>query len=84
MFFSQIEVHPYLNQKPLINLCREYNISVTAYGPIGRPGLSQDPNNDPVLLDDDKLKEVAAKYGRTVPQIVLRYLVNIVPRSMAS
>lgn len=73
--YFQIEVHPYLTQKPLIKLCRDLDITVTAYGPIGRPGLSQDPTNDPVLLDDEKIKEIAAKYGRTIPQIILRYLV---------
>jgi hypothetical protein len=59
----------------MIELCRQYGIVVTAYGPLGRPGLSQDPVNDPTLLDDHQIKEIAAKYGRTVAQILLRYLV---------
>ena len=71
----QVEVHVYLNQKPMIDLCRQSVIVVTAYGPLGRPGLSQDPVNDPVLLDDPIIKELAVKYGRTVAQILLRYLV---------
>jgi hypothetical protein len=71
----QVEVHVYFNQKSMIDLCREYEIVVTAYGPLGRPGLSQDPVNDPTLLDDPKIKEIALKYGRTVAQILLRYLV---------
>ena len=71
----QVEVHPYFTQKPLIELCRKYDIVVTAYGPLGRPGLSQDPENDPILLDDPKIREIAAKYGRTIAQILLRYLV---------
>lgn len=59
----------------MINLCREYEIVVTAYGPLGRPGLSQNPENDPILLDDPKVKDIAVKYNRTVAQILLRYLV---------
>lgn len=59
----------------MINLCREYEIVVTAYGPLGRPGLSQNPENDPILLDDPKIKDIAVKYNRTVAQILLRYLV---------
>ncbi len=66
----------------MIDLCRQYGIVVTAYGPLGRPGLSQDPVNDPTLLDDPQMKEVAAKYGRTVAQILLRYLVRVI--NMAS
>ena len=76
-FGSKIEVHPYLSQKPLINLCRQYEIVVSAYGPIGRPGLSQDPVNDPVLIDDPIIKEIANKYSRTVAQVILRYLVRL-------
>lgn len=59
----------------MIGLCREYGIVVTVYGPLGRPGLSQNPENDPILLDDLKVKGIAAKYNRTVAQILLRYLV---------
>jgi len=73
----QVEAHVYLNQKPMIDLCRQYGIVLTAYGPLGRPGLSQDPVNDPTLLDDPQIKGVAAKYGRTVAQILLRYLVSV-------
>lgn len=70
-----MEVHPYFSQKPLIELCRSYDIVVTAYGPLGRPGLSQDHENDPILLNDPKIKELASKYDRSIAQILLRYLV---------
>ncbi|EFX89980.1 hypothetical protein DAPPUDRAFT_300058 [Daphnia pulex] len=82
---NQVEAHVYLNQQSMIELCRQYGIVVTAYGPLGRPGLSQDPVNDPTLLDDPQIKQVAAKYGRTVAQILLRYLtmrgLPVVPKS---
>ncbi len=70
-----MEVHPYFSQKPLIELCHSYDIVVTAYGPLGRPGLSQDPENDPILLNDPKIQELASKYDRSIAQILLRYLV---------
>lgn len=82
---NQVEAHVYLSQKPMINLCREYEIVVTAYGPLGRPGLSQNPENDPILLDDPKIKDIAVKYNRTVAQILLRYLtmqgLPVIPKS---
>jgi len=70
-------MHPYLNQKPLIKLCSEWDVLLTAYGPLGRPGLSQDAVNDPVVLEDPILKQMATKYERTVAQILLRYLVTL-------
>jgi diketogulonate reductase-like aldo/keto reductase len=72
-----VEAHVYLNQKPMIQLCQQYGIVVTAYSPLGRPSLVDDPVNEPILLDDPQIREVAAKYGRTVAQILLRYLVCI-------
>lgn len=59
----------------MIELCRQHDMIVTAYGPLGRPGFQKDAS-EPVLIQDPKVKELAAKYGRTPAQIVLRYLVG--------
>jgi aldehyde reductase len=59
-----------------MKLCSEWDVLLTAYGPLGRPGLSQDAVNDPVVMDDPILKQMAAKYNRTVAQILLRFLVT--------
>ena len=70
----QVEVCAYLCQKELIELCRRYDIVVTAYGPLGRPGFQKDAS-EPVLIEEPLLKQLAAKYGRTPAQIALRFLV---------
>lgn len=60
---NQIELHPYLSQKPLLNFCNENNIAVTAWGPLGRGQI----------LEDEKISHLASKYNKTAAQIILRW-----------
>lgn len=34
----QVELHAYMQQKELRNVCKELDIAVTAYSPLGSPG----------------------------------------------
>ncbi|KAL1460815.1 hypothetical protein WDU94_012758 [Cyamophila willieti] len=69
----QIEVHPYLNQRKLIDYCKKQNILVTAYSPLGAPWTNPDK---PLLINDPVLKEIADKYRKSPAQVVLRYLIQ--------
>lgn len=73
---NQIECCPNLNQKKLIEFCKQWDIIITSYGPLGRPHFAaKDPNLPKPPLDEPKVMALAEKYEKTPAQIVLRYLV---------
>jgi 2,5-diketo-D-gluconate reductase B len=68
----QAEYHAHLDQTKLLEACRRRGLIFTAYCPLGRGRLLRDP----VLAD------IAARKGRPLAQIALRWLVqqgNIIP-----
>ncbi len=71
----QAEYHPYLDQTRVLAACRKHGLAFVAYCPLGRGRL----------FNDKVLAEIAAKRGRTVAQIALRWLmqqnVAAIPRS---
>lgn len=60
---NQIEVSPYMSQKPLLKFQQEHNIVTQAWSPLGR-GKNL---NDPTLV------KLAQAKGRSVAQIILRW-----------
>ena len=59
---NQVEYHPLLTQKPLLQYCRENGIQLEAWSPLMRGNL-----------DLPLLQELARKYGKTPAQIVIRW-----------
>lgn len=70
--FSQIECHPYLNQKELIEFCKKHKIVVVAYSPLFAPNRNFFNSN---IFQDEVITRMANKYDKCNAQIVLRYLV---------
>lgn len=90
----QVECHAYLPQTEIFNFCKEKNISMTAYSPLGAPFLPDYSSKHlgitvkdfPVLLNEPMLKPLSIKYCKTPAQILLRWLIQkeiaIIPKSV--
>ena len=63
---NQVEYHPFLSQKPILDYTRRHGMFVTAYSPLARGKI----NDSPVL------KAIAQKHEKTVAQITLRWLLQ--------
>lgn len=63
---NQIEMHPYLQRKELVQDCLKRGIPVTAYRPLAKGAFEQDP----VLIG------IGKKYGKSPSQIALRWLIE--------
>ncbi len=71
----QAEYHPYLDQSRVLACCRKQGLIFTAYCPLARGRLFEDP----------VLGEIARSKGKTIAQVALRWLmqqnVAAIPRS---
>jgi diketogulonate reductase-like aldo/keto reductase len=63
---DQVECHPYLTQRELLRYCQEKRVILTAYSPLARGRL----------LGDPVLEWIGKKYGKSVNQVALRWLIQ--------
>ncbi|KAI0068700.1 Aldo/keto reductase [Artomyces pyxidatus] len=59
---NQVELHPFCQQKPIVDYCREHGIIVQAYTPLVRGAL-----------DNPVLQQIAKKYNKDPAQILIRW-----------
>ena len=65
-FVDQIEYHPGYSQEAVIQYCKEKDILVQAWSPIGRQRVLEEP----------LVQELAGKYGVSAAQICLKFAVQ--------
>ncbi|WP_113922189.1 aldo/keto reductase [Cognataquiflexum aquatile] len=84
----QVELHPFLPQNKLVNFCKEKGILLTAYSPLGSGdrAASSKKANEPSLLENETVKELASKHGVTAAQVLVSYSVHrdiaVIPKSV--
>ena len=75
---NQVELHPFLAQNALVNLCESKDIQITAYSSLA--SISYENwgiyKSLPSLLETTEIKEMASKYKCTCAQILLSWAVN--------
>ncbi|MFT4537222.1 MAG: alcohol dehydrogenase (NADP+) [Saprospiraceae bacterium] len=84
---NQVESHPYLQQKELLAFCHSNDIHYTAYCPLGSSNRPErlKTENEPILLDDPIINEIAKSKNVTAAQILISWArhrgVSVIPKS---
>jgi len=84
---NQVELHPYLPQNQLVAFCKENELLVTAYSPLGSPDSRAEKHaQDPKLLEDGAVMAIAQKHGATPGQVLISWSIArgiaVIPKSV--
>ncbi|MBI2742400.1 MAG: aldo/keto reductase [Chlamydiales bacterium] len=63
---NQIEMHPYLQRRELVAAYKKQKITITAYRPLGKGALVEEP----------VLQKIGESHGKSASQVALRWLVQ--------
>lgn len=61
---NQIEYHPYLQSRPLVEFCRSNGIQMESWSPLMQGGA---------ILQDPTIVSIARAHGKSVAQVILRW-----------
>jgi len=72
---NQVELHPLLQQKELLDYCNSENIFMTAYSPLGSGDRSEDMKGEDEanLFEIEALQNIARKHNASVGQILINF-----------
>jgi diketogulonate reductase-like aldo/keto reductase len=78
---NELECNPYFTIVPLRTFCRTHGIRVVTWFPLGGPvvpppPIPPRPKDFKILTEDETLKSIGAKYGKTPAQVTLRWAID--------
>jgi diketogulonate reductase-like aldo/keto reductase len=72
---NQVEFHPYLYQRDLLEFCQSHNIQLESYSPLTKGER----------LNDPKLVVIASRYSKSPAQVLIRWVLQrgivVIPKS---
>lgn len=85
---DQVEMHPYLSQSEFHTFCKNHDIAITCYSPLGSSGRpdTMKADNEPSLLENPTILEIAKKYDRSAAQVILNWSLSrgtiVIPKTV--
>ena len=67
---NQVELHPRLTQKPLLEVCQAEGIAPQSWSPLGG---GKDFDSKGILIADETLTKIGKKYDKSAAQVILRW-----------
>ncbi|MDK2830458.1 MAG: 2,5-diketo-D-gluconate reductase [Methanolobus sp.] len=75
---NQVECHPFFQQTEAIKVMKEFGVQIEAWGPFAEGKFN--------IFSNELLASIAAKYGKTTAQVILRWNVQrgvvVIPKSV--
>ena len=85
---NQLELHPFLQQWPMVDYCRQQGIILTGYCPLGssdRPA-NRIVDGEPKLFENEVIRTLAQARGCSAAQLMLAWAVSrgtsVIPKSV--
>jgi len=81
---NQIERHPFFQQNEFVAFNNKWGVQITAYAPLGAPGL-YGASREESLLSSALVNKIASAHGKTAAQILIRWAIDtntvVIPKS---
>lgn len=85
---NQVELHPYLQQPKMLDFCKDNNLHLTAYAPLGsgdRPDMLK-TDNQPIILENPTIIEISERLNTTPAQLLISWAMHrgtvVIPKSV--